>query len=85
MVVGFYIATSNSLIRNFFKFLISFVSERATDILKLIKTYTIEDLDELYMEKMKLMKDINNMIDEMKLDAFICPGFPLPAYLNNEC
>jgi len=85
MTASLFFMNSNWLVKKIVMFLVGFIDKRAAHVMKNIRHYTIKDLDELYIEKIKMMKDLNNMIDDMKLDAFICPGFPLPAYLNKEC
>jgi len=84
MAFNLFISNTNVFLRRAIIFLVSFVSKRAASMMRSIGHYSIKDLDELYTEKIKMMKELNNMIDDMKLDAFICPGFPLPAYLNSE-
>ncbi|CDW81908.1 amidase family protein [Stylonychia lemnae] len=61
------------------------LGKRITMPLHHIKEYSTFQLDSLYCEKIKLMDELNNQIEEMGLDAIICPGYPTAAYKNQDC
>eukprot|EP00347_Sterkiella_histriomuscorum_P007539 403348534 len=63
----------------------TFASKRQAEVLKMVKPYTVMELDLVYKRKEKLIKELQQMFfKDMKLDAILCPGFSTAAYKNEE-
>ena len=69
-------------IKALLRFIITkFVSKRQGDFLQYARPHSLESLDVMYKDKVKLMQDLQTyLFKDLALDAIIMPAFQTPAY-----
>ena len=61
-----------------------FVSKRMAEALNNIKTFTSEEIDEAFVQKMTFEKEFSQRWREEKLDGLICPSFFHSSFKTND-